>query len=240
MTSTLEGHTALITGASRGIGRAIALAFAERGCRLALSARSEQALSAVAAECQERGAPGISLHAADLSRPNDIDRLAQEVQKAGDVDILVNNAGIGSPGNATSGDPDDWERMLAINLHAPMRLTRHLAPAMALRERGAIINIGSVAAVEGMTNNGAYAAAKHGLRGWSLSCYQHLRRSGIKVTIINPGLVATDMTRTSAGAREDRMIRPDDVAGAALLAVTTSPMCCPEEITLRLTRHAYE
>ena len=241
MTQTLDGQTALITGASRGIGRAIALAFAERGCALALTARTEEALEPVAKACRQRGAPAVVSHAADLVQPTEVDRLARDVQGTGrDIDILVNNAGIGAPGNATTGDPDDWERMLAINLHAPMRLSRHLAPAMVERERGAIINIGSVAAVEGMTNNGAYAAAKHGLRGWSLSSYRHLRGHGIKVTLINPGLVATDMQQGNTRAREERMIRPDDVAAAALFAVTTSPMCCPEEITLRLTRYAYE
>lgn len=238
MPQSHHGQKALITGASRGIGRAVAIALADEGLAVALTARSKDALSAVADECTARGAPAASTHAADLSDAADVDRLVQDIGRP--IDILVNNAGIGAAGNATSGDPDDWDRMLAINLHAPMRLTRHLAPPMVEREVGTIINIGSVAAVEGMTQNGAYAAAKHGLRGWSLSCYRHLRGHGIKVTLINPGLVATDMVRTSSGAREERMIRPDDVAAAARLAVTTSPMCCPEEITLRLTRYAYE
>ncbi len=237
----IEGQAALVTGASRGIGRAIAGALAERGCSLVLTARSAERLEEVEDECRRLGATATASYPADLSEPHEVDRLAQDVKDAGwIIDVLVNNAGRGTTGNAAEGDPGDWDRMLALNLHAPMRLTRQFAPAMVERERGTIINIGSVAAIEGMTTSGAYAASKHGLRGWSLSCYRNLRGYGIKVSLINPGFVATDLTHRAKGARQDRMIRAEDVASAAMLAVTTSPMCCPEEITLRLTRYAYD
>jgi short-subunit dehydrogenase len=129
--------------------------------------------------------------------------------------------------------------MLSLNLSAPMRLTRRFAPGMLERERGITINIGSIAAIEGMTQSGAYAATKHGLRGWSLSSYAALRERGIKVVLINPAFVDTELMRDMKGVDFSRTLRPEDVAEAALLAVTTSPACCPQEIVLRLTRPAF-
>ena len=128
---------------------------------------------------------------------------------------------------------------VAVNVMAPMRLTRRLAPKMIEREHGTIINMGSVAALEGMGGAGLYAASKFGLRGWSLSCYQRLRGYGIKVVLINPAYVDTALVSDVPGVMHVRMLRPEDVAQAAMLAVTSSRACCPEEITLKLTRSAY-
>ena len=239
MTQKLEGQWGLVTGAGRGIGRAIALGLAGHGCSLALSARTASELEAVSAECRQRGAPTTLIHPADLGRAEEVDRLADSVLgAAGHVDVLVNNAGRGTLGNPTEGDPDDWQAMLALNLLAPMRLTRRLAPGMVERQLGTIINLGSIAAIEGMKSSGAYAASKHGLRGWSLSSYDHLRGYGIKVVLINPAFVDTQLVSDAKNVDFERMLRPSDVAEAALLAVTTSAACCPQEITLRLTRYA--
>eukprot|EP00922_Rhytidocystis_sp_ex-Travisia-forbesii_P025806 GHVS01037860.1.p1 GENE.GHVS01037860.1~~GHVS01037860.1.p1 ORF type:complete len:111 (+),score=10.88 GHVS01037860.1:135-467(+) len=103
------------------------------------------------------------------------------------------------------------------------------------RQFGVIINIGSVAAIEGMTQHGLYSATKFGLRGWSLHCYQKLRYDNIKVMISHPGFVATDMT-ASPDRLSHRMIQPEDIGEVAMLPFRTSTGCCPEEITLRLTR----
>lgn len=236
-----QGGWALVTGAGRGIGAAVARMLARHGYRLALTARTPEQLQAVAADCEANGAPKTRVYPADLTQPRAVDELAEAVlQDVEAVDVLVNNAGMGVRGTASEGDPDAWERMLALNLSAPMRLTRRLSEPMVERELGTIINIGSIAAIEGMTNSGAYAASKHGLRGWSSSTYRHLRGYGIKVTLINPAFVETELVAARAGVRFDRMLRPQDVAQAAELAITSSPMCCPEEITLRLTRYAYE
>jgi short-subunit dehydrogenase len=241
MTERLRGQWALVTGAGRGIGRAIALELAGHGCSVALAARSQDQLLQVADECRAHGAPETSVHGVDLTDAGQVEELAQRLLgERGHVDVLVNNAGLGVPGTPTEGEPDEWDRMMALNLSAPMRLTRRLSPAMVEREQGTIINIGSIAAIEGMTGSGAYAAAKHGLRGWSLSCYRNLRGYGIKVMLVNPAFVSTELVSGRQGVRFDRMMEPTDVAQAAMLAVTTSPMCCPEEITLRLTRYAYE
>jgi len=127
---------------------------------------------------------------------------------------------------------------MAINVLAPMRLIRRLAPGMIERKSGTIVNIGSVAAIEPMKSSGAYAASKHALRGFSLSTYDRLREHGIKTVLINPAFVHTPMIAGVPGIRTERLLTPEDVAAAAMLAVDTSPMCCPTEITLRLTLRA--
>jgi len=229
-----------VTGAGRGIGRAISLALAELGYSLALAARTRDQLEEVAAACGRAGAPSTALFDVDLADPSQIDRLAADVSaRCQPLNVLVNNAGINATGNADNGEPDEWNKLLAVNLMAPMRLTRRLAPTMMERERGTIINMGSVAALEGMEGAGVYAASKFGLRGWSLSCYRRMRSHGIKVVLINPAFVDTALVGSVPGVLHGRMLRPEDVASAAMLAVTTSPACCPEEITLRLTRSAY-
>eukprot|EP00123_Amoebidium_parasiticum_P012143 comp21151_c0_seq1/m.28630 comp21151_c0_seq1/g.28630 ORF comp21151_c0_seq1/g.28630 comp21151_c0_seq1/m.28630 type:complete len:242 (-) comp21151_c0_seq1:510-1235(-) len=235
-----SGKWALVTGAGRGVGKAIALALAKEGASLALCARTKSQLEAVAAECKAAGAPAVETYEVDLSHSTQVETLAQTLlSQHGGVDILVNNAGIGAMGTGTDGNPDEWETMMAINLNAPMRLTRRLAPAMAERGGGTIINMGSVAAIEPMTSSCAYAASKHGLRGWSLSCYQNLRLKNIKVVLINPAFVNTDMVSGNPNTIPERMLQPSDVAEAAMLALKTTSACVPQEITLRLTLSAY-
>lgn len=233
------GWRALVTGGGRGIGRAIAVSFAQAGAKVVLAARTEKELKETAKFCKDSGGEA-SYVVADFSDSKTseavIDNLLKEHKH---FDILVNNAGVGVMGSADEGDPKEWEKMMNLNLFAPMLLTRKISPGMVKKERGIIINIGSVAAIEGMKRGAAYAAAKHGLRGWSLSCYEKLRPYGIKVVLINPGYVNTEMTSQIKGVDFEKMIRPEDVAEAAMLAVRTSPMCCPTEITLRLTRPAY-
>jgi len=222
---------ALVTGAGRGIGRAVAIALARQGAAVELVARTVPELEETARLCG-----GVaSTHSVDLTDGAAIDALAALI---GDVDVLVNNAGAFSTGNPVDGDPDEWTRLFALNVLAPMRLTRRFAPGMVARERGTIVNIGSVAAIEPMKALGAYAASKHALRGWSLSSYERLREHGIKVVLINPAYVDTPMTDAVPGVNRDRLIKPDDVAAAVTLALTTSAACCPSEITLRLTKRA--
>ncbi len=232
----LQNQTALVTGASRGIGRAIARALAGEGARLVLVSRSAGDLEKTASLCRTDGAEAVSVRSLDLADSGAVEELCEEILSDGGVDVLVNNAGMFVEGTALDGDPGTWESGLRLNVLAPMHLTRRLAPGMTGRERGTIINLGSVAAIEGMQGAGAYATTKHALRGWSLSCYQALRGYGVKVVLINPGFVDTDMTAGVQGADRSRMLAPEDVAEAAMLAIRTRPACCPEEITLRLTK----
>lgn len=230
---------ALVTGAGRGIGRAVALALARAGHGVCLAARTSSELEAVAEDCRVAGAPFATTHTVDLADGSAADALSATLTRAhGALDVLVNNAGVFALGSALDGDPDAWERLFAVNVLAPMRLTRRLAPAMVERERGTIVNVGSIAAIEGMKGPGAYAASKHALRGFTLSSYERLREHGIKVVLVNPAYVNTPMVAGVPGVRLDRLLTPEDVAAAVMLAITTSAACCPSEITLRLTRRA--
>mmetsp|Transcript_60850 Transcript_60850/g.101023 ORF Transcript_60850/g.101023 Transcript_60850/m.101023 type:complete len:135 (+) Transcript_60850:3-407(+) len=126
--------------------------------------------------------------------------------------------------------------MLFLNLHAPMRLTRRLAPGMADRRKGVIINIGSVAGVEPMSGTfAAYAAAKHGLRGWSTSIYQSLREYNVKVCLVSPGFVNTPLVSEDLPLIRENMIQPEDLSELCLLPFRVSSACVPTEVTLRLT-----
>lgn len=230
---------ALVTGAGRGIGRAVALALARTGYGLVLVARTTRELEGVATECLAAGAASADVRSLDLADGHGIDALAAwALATHGAIDVLVNNAGIFAAGSAVDGDPDAWANLFAVNTLAPMRLVRRLAPRMVERERGTIVNVGSIAAIEGMKGPGAYAASKHGLRGFTLSSYERLREHGIKVVLVNPAYVNTPMVAGASGIRHERLLTPEDVASAVMLAVTTSPACCPSEITLRLTRRA--
>uniref|UniRef100_A0A061S2S7 3-oxoacyl-[acyl-carrier-protein] reductase n=1 Tax=Tetraselmis sp. GSL018 TaxID=582737 RepID=A0A061S2S7_9CHLO len=242
----LQGEWAVITGAGRGIGRAIAVSLAAEGCKLALIARSKDQLEQTAAECRQNGCPKTLVLATDLSKPSEVDRVCDTVlAECGRVEILVNNAGFVCEGNPLSGNPDEWETMLQVCLHAPMRITRRLTPAMAEGMSGYVINIGSVAAIEPMSAGaGAYAAAKHGLRGWSLSSYLTLRHKNIKCVLINPGFVNTDLVTSREAIKDkvlpDRMIQPSDIADAVKFVLHSTKGCVPEEINLRLALSAYK
>lgn len=231
----LINNTALITGASRGIGRAIAQRLSSESASLILIGRNKKDLEETSALCSKAGASQVKCVELDLQNNQAIDEFCKSVLSDGGIDLLVNNAGEFTQGHALEGDPDAWSKSMQLNLLVPMRLTRWLAPAMKEKESGIIINLGSIAAIEGMSGAGAYAATKHGLRGWSLSCYQQLREYGIKVVLINPAFVDTDMT-AGVSVNREIMLKPDDIAEAAMLAVNSSQSCCPEEITLRLTR----
>jgi NAD(P)-dependent dehydrogenase (short-subunit alcohol dehydrogenase family) len=201
-------------------------------------------------------AAGVKLFQVDLSGPLGVDALANFVmQECGGCDVLVNNSGTISKGNATEGTPDEWDKMIYLNLNGVMRLTRLLVPAMAERKRGAVINMGSIAAIEGMSGpSAAYAAAKHGLRGWNHSIYQTLRHDNIKaprirelvlprvyeVVLINPAFVNTGLVNHNPNLIPERMIQPEDVAEVCMLPFRMSSGCVPSEVTLRLTLAAFK
>uniref|UniRef100_A0A7S1SJW2 3-oxoacyl-[acyl-carrier-protein] reductase n=1 Tax=Tetraselmis chuii TaxID=63592 RepID=A0A7S1SJW2_9CHLO len=213
---------------------------------MALTSRSVEELDEVARECERAGSPATYVAPCDLSDGAAVERLAQDlVSTFGGVEVLVNNAGILVNGNPLEGDPDEWEHMMDVIVNAPMRLTRRLAPKMAERMSGFVINIGSIAGTEAMSGAAAaYAAAKAGLRGWSRSAYLTLRHKNVKCVLINPGFVNTDMV-TSRPALvgqliPERMIQPSDIADAVSFVLNSSPGCVPEEMNLRLGLSAFK
>lgn len=184
----LQGKVALVTGGSRGIGRAIVHDFAKEGCHVAFSARGEEALKTTEREVVELGAQVLAVQA-DMTSTADIERLVnQTVERFGSVDVLVNNVG-GSRGGQTWDTPDeDWAEVLYLNLFAAVRATRLVIPLMRQRGWGRVINITSI---YGREAGGAmtYNAVKASMNSWSKSLAKQLAKDGILVNVVAPGSV---------------------------------------------------
>ncbi|MGH7848457.1 MAG: SDR family NAD(P)-dependent oxidoreductase [Candidatus Binatia bacterium] len=233
------GKVALVTGASRGIGRAIALELGAAGCAVALAARGEARLRAVADEVENQGGECLMVPA-DLSRDADMHRVVEAtLQRWGAVDYLINNAGWGKKASILKGNVEDWDQTFQVNLRAPMVLAKLVLPAMMAKAAGAIINIGSVSAKAGQANVAAYSASKFGLLGFTESLFEEVREHGIKVCAIHPGYVDTPLIPQSAKLDRQKMIRPEDVARAVVFVLTSSPTCCPVDITIRPQQSPY-
>jgi len=201
----LEGKVVLITGASQGLGRALALACAKEGAKLAINARSEDSIRPVARETEERGAEVLAV-AADVSQSADVEMLVGEtVERFGGIDVLVNNAGILGPRVAIEEYPEDeWRRVIDANLTGPFLLSKAAIPHM--REGGSIINLVSGVSVEGRAEWGAYSVSKFGLEGLNQILAAELKERDIRVNAVDPGGMRTDM-RANAYPEEDPMTR---------------------------------
>ena len=233
--NSVAGKTALVTGAGRGIGRAIALALAKAGCTVVVSARSLAELLAVEQEIVAANGNARVVQA-DLTRDDELHSL---VQACGAVDFLINNAGWGKRAPVLRSRVDDWDQTFRLNLRAPMILAKELLPAMIRKGDGAVINIGSVSGKSGEANGAAYAASKFGLIGFTQSLFEEVRENGIKVAAILPGFVDTPMIPPVKQLDRSRMIQADDVAEAVLYVLTSPATACPIEITLRPQRTPY-
>ncbi len=229
----------MVTGAGRGIGRAIALLAAENGCRTMLASRSADQLAAVQAEIAARGGQASWLRT-DLARQEDIAALVQQtLDRFGAIDFLVNNAGWGIKANVAKAKVPDWERTLRINLLAPMILSQLVLPTLVARQSGAVVNIASISGRAGQGGSAAYAASKAGLIAFSQSLFEEVREHNIKVAAIIPGFVDTGMIPPVRHLDRSRMIQPEDVARTVLFVLTAPPTACPVEITVRPQRTPY-
>jgi short-subunit dehydrogenase len=195
-----EQPVALITGASRGIGAAAARELAARGYRLALAARSYDDLAALAGEITQGGGAALPI-ATDMRRPEEVERLGDlALSHFGRVDALVNNAGVGGRLKGLAQlEQQEIAELLAVNLTAPIALTRALLPQMLARRSGAIIFIGSVAGRIALPTSSIYSASKFGLRGFAHALRRDVGRHGIGVTLVAPGFIDTAMTRELRG-----------------------------------------
>jgi 3-oxoacyl-[acyl-carrier protein] reductase len=231
---------ALVTGAGRGIGRAIAIAVARSGCRVILTSRTQVELEQVAKEINERGRDARIIPA-DLTSDSDMQRLIDSACRIWNrVDILVNNAGWGKRGTVVRGRIDDWDQTFRLNLRAPMILTKAFLPRMIEQSDGAVINIGSVSGKTGEAEGAAYAASKFGLIGFTQSLYEEVREHNVKVSVILPGFVDTPMIPPVKHLDRSKMIQPQDIAEAVLFVLNSSSTCCPVEITVRPQRTPYK
>ena len=237
--SSLAGKIVLVTGAGRGIGRAVAINLAEAGCRVILTARTLDQLEQVQQEISTNGGEAVCI-AADLTRDEEIDLLVAESSRYREpVDFLINNAGWGKRAPIIKGRREDWDQTLRLNLRAPMILAKALLPPMIAKGNGAVINIGSISGKTGEANGAAYSASKFGLIGFTQSLYEEVREYGIKVAVILPGFVDTPLIPPNRQLDRSKMIQPADVARTVRYVLTSPPTCCPVEITLRPQKSPY-
>src|ERR1700681_1048113 len=232
----LATQVAIITGAGRGIGAAIARKLASMGATAVLCGRTRAALENTAhaiAESQGRS----EIIACDVTQVNSVEAAARRVESAlGRIDILVNNAGIGGFGGPLHQlPPDAWDQILNTNLRGVFYTIRAFAPLMMKARSGHIINISSLAGKNALPNGAAYAASKWGLNGLTYSVAEELRAHNIRVSVICPGSVHTEFS-PHPGKNAEKMLQASDVAHAVAMIVTQAPQSFASEILLRPTQ----
>ena len=230
----LIGKVALITGANRGIGLAIAEKLASLGASLSLTARDGNRLD-TAAGTLPSGTVVMTIPA-DLMRSSDLATLVPKTEtQLGPIDILINNAGLGTFSAIQDASESDWDEILDTNLKAVFLLTKAVAPSMIRRKTGHIVNIASLASKNAFAGGAIYCASKWGLLGLTQCAAEDLRAYGIRVSAICPGSVATDF---SPHGKKDlsKMLQPADIAYAVATIVTQAPQSFISEVLLRPTQ----
>lgn len=224
--------TVVITGGSRGIGKAVAEKFAKEGYNLAVCARSEQDLISLGQALHGYGIK-ILAYACDLSKPEEAKAFAAKVNTAyGAVDVIVNNAGTFVPGRVIDEAEGTLEKLMDTNLYSAYHLTRVLLQPMLQRKGGHIFNMCSVASIKEYPNGGSYSISKFALLGFSKALREELKPYRIKVTALLPGATYTDSWATS-GLPQGRFMKPEDIAEIIWTAANLSDGAVMEEVLLR-------
>lgn len=219
----LDGRGAVITGGGRGIGAATARALAAAGARVLVAARHESEVEAVAAALRQSGAQAWATHC-DVADPESTTVLARTAgERLGAVDILVNNAGTASSAPLHRTSLEEWQRLLAVNATGTFLCTQALLPGMLERGWGRVVNVASVAGLEGAKYIAAYCAAKHAVVGFTRAMAIETTGSGVTVNAVCPGYVDTPMTDTTLGIVAERMRKSRDEALHAILAHSGQP-----------------
>lgn len=231
MKQSIDGKVVIVTGASSGIGRAIAQLFAAEGARLALAARSTERLESLTGAI---GGDTLPL-SVDLSHPDEVDRMVTEtLAHFGHVDVLMANAGVYVPGNVAEGDPDAWDNMIAVNVNSVFRSVRAVLPTMIARQSGDIIVTSSIAGHQALRGEPVYSATKHAVQSFVHGVRRQVAPHGIRVGSIAPGTVANELWGVTDPAEIDRRaelreaLRSEDVAEACLWMLTR-----PSNVTIR-------
>lgn len=230
----LTDVTALVTGAARGIGEAVATTLATAGAEVMLTARSETRLQSVADTIASHGGRAYVVPA-DLTNYADVEYLTARVRRQfGHLDILVNNAGIAESSSLLETTPETWDHHMAVNARAPFLLSTQLVDVLERSRDGVIVNIGSVVDHKGYVNQGAYTASKHALSGFTKVLAKELQPRGIRVHLLSPGGVSTEMVREMRpDINPARLMTPQAVASSILFLITMGGNALADEIRLR-------
>lgn len=245
MSDKLHGKVAVVTGASSGIGEATALALASAGAQVALAARRTDRLEALVERISESGGQAISIVADVADDAQAHDMILKTKDAFGRVDILVNNAGVMLLGQIDGADTEDWRRMVNTNVLGLMYATHAALPIMKAQGEGHIVNISSVAGRLAQAGSGVYNATKWAVGGFSEALRQEVHNDKIRVTIIEPGAVATELTdhitnpeakqRVKAWVQSLTPLESEDIAAAIVYAVTQPLRVNVNEILIRPT-----
>ncbi|MED3551052.1 3-ketoacyl-ACP reductase [Cytobacillus praedii] len=234
MSQSLKGKVAIVTGAGRGIGRAIATALAKEGVNVGLLARTEDALKEVVSEVESLGAKA-AYAAVDVSSMDQVEQAVKQLtSQLGTADILVNNAGTGKFASLLDMDPEEWKRTIDVNLMGPYYVTRAVLPQLIEKNGGDIINISSTNGLNGAATSSAYSASKFGLIGLTESLAQEVRRNNIRVTALAPSTVATELAVQSnlINGNEEKYMQPEDIAEFVVSQLKLHPRIYVKTATL--------
>jgi 3-oxoacyl-[acyl-carrier protein] reductase len=228
----LDGQVAIITGAGRGIGAAIASRLGAMGAAAVLCGRTRASLEATAQMVRTAGGRAEVVEC-DVTDLRSVEAMAAHVNARGRIDILVNNAGVAThAGPLHQLPPESWDQMLNTNLRGVYYCIRACVPAMIRRRTGHIINISSLAGKNPLPNGAAYAASKWGLNGLTYAVAEELRGYNIRVAVICPGSVDTELS-PHTGKDPGKMLKPEDVAHVVAMLITQSPQSFASEVLLR-------
>ncbi|ALC82845.1 MULTISPECIES: 3-ketoacyl-ACP reductase [Bacillus] len=214
MPSSLQGKTAIITGAGRGIGKAAAIAFAQEGINVGLVGRSLANLEDVEKQLASYGVKTLSV-SADVQDLASVEKAVQTIkEELGEIDILINNAGISKFGGFLDLTPEEWESIIQVNVMGVYNVTRAVLPGMIERKSGDIINISSTAGQKGAPATSAYSASKFAVLGLTESLMQEVRKHNIRVSALTPSTVATDMAKdlNLTDGNPESVMQPEDLA----------------------------
>ncbi len=229
----IKDKVAIVTGASKGIGRSIALALAERGVKIVLAARNSDALSSIEKEIGSKGWKAVTIPT-DVTSEHSVKNLIFETLKQfGKIDILINNAGVGVFNKVVDTTYEDYERMMNVNLKGVFLCSRAVIPSMIKNNRGEIINIASLAGKNSFSGGAVYSATKWGLIGFARSLMLEVRENNIRVVTICPGSVNTHFADKERD--EPFIIQPEDVSDTVLFTLTMPNRVNVSEIDIRPT-----
>lgn len=234
MSKKLNKRIALVTGASRGLGKAISLALANEDATVIVTATDKTRLKPVADKIKKSGG-NAEIIPADLTKENDIISLIEQTKNTfGKLDILINNAGVTQSSKIEDTPTEKWDLCMAVNARAPFILCRQALPLLYKSDQAAVINIASVVGIKGYPLQSAYTASKHALRGMTMSLAEELKKTRIRVHLLCPGGIDTDLvTQVRPDIKKDELMKPEEIAELVIYLLTHRGNAVLDELRIR-------